>query len=116
MKTRFWIWCGFLLSFFVVTGSGVCEVASCGVFDYSFLENGTIESGLSEIKRVLKPDGILAVVDFKKEVEGPHGPPLSVRLRPEEVEQLVGKDGFKKERITEVGVYHYLILFIATDL
>lgn len=87
----------------------VCLMAN--VF-HELVENGAIESGLSEIRRVLKPDGILAVVDFKKDVEGPHGPPLSVRLSPEEVEQVVGKYGFKKERSTEVGAYHYLALFI----
>jgi len=60
---------------------------------------------------VLKPDGILAVVDFRKDAEGAHGPPLSVRLSPEEVQEVVDKHGFKKERSVHVGPYHYLVVF-----
>jgi ubiquinone/menaquinone biosynthesis C-methylase UbiE len=88
----------------------VCLMAN--VF-HEIVEKGTIEDGLREVRRVLKPDGILAVVDFRKDVEGSHGPPLSVRLSPEEVEGIVGRYDFKKERSVHVGLYHYLVVFFA---
>lgn len=70
-----------------------------------------VEGTLKEIFRVLKPDGVLAVVDFKK-VEGPPGPPIYFRMAPEEVEKIINKYGFKKKRIVEIGEYHYEITFI----
>ncbi len=58
----------------------------------------------------MKPNGILAIVDFKK-INGPPGPPLSLRMSPEEVEEIIGKYGFKKKKIVEVGGYHYAVIF-----
>ena len=72
------------------------------------------KEGGSTIKgmfRVLKPNGILAVVDFKK-IDGPPGPPLSIRLAPKEVEEITGKYGFKKKRVAEIGEYHYVVIFV----
>lgn len=73
--------------------------------------NNNVESGLKEIFRVLKSDSILGVVEFKK-IVGPPGPPLSIRMSPEEVEEIISKYGFKKERVIEVGKYHYAITFV----
>ena len=70
-----------------------------------------VESTLKEMFRVLKSNGILAVVDFKK-IEGPPGPPLSLRLSPEEVERIISKYGFKKRGIVEIGEYQYAITFV----
>ena len=68
------------------------------------------EGGLQEVVRVLKPAGLLAVLEFKK-VEGPPGPPLASRLAPEEVERIVGQFGLEKEKLVEVGLYNYLLIF-----
>ena len=88
-------------------GIDVCLMAN--VF-HGLVERDTIEYALREIRRVLKPDGILAVVDFKKNAERPPGPP-SVRLSPEEVEEVVAKHGFEKGYSVDIGPYQYLVLF-----
>ena len=54
--------------------------------------------------------GTLAIVEFDK-VAGPPGPPLNIRLNPEEVENLAAPYGFRKGRMTRVGPYNYLLLF-----
>ena len=64
-----------------------------------------------EIRRVLKPGGRLAVIEFKKE-ERTFGPPPEVSLSPEETEALVAPLGFKKHRYADLG-YNYLIQFTA---
>ena len=61
------------------------------------------------IDRVLKPGGGLAIIEFKK-VEDSPGPPLGVRLSPEETEEVVGRFGFMKERVMDLGPFHYLLM------
>lgn len=87
----------------------VCLMAN--VF-HDLVVNGAIKGDLTEIRRVLRPGGVLAIVDFKKNVQRPPGPPLSRRLSPNEVERLVSLYGLHRERGTEVGPCHYLMLFV----
>lgn len=63
----------------------------------------------SEIHRVLKPDGRLAIIECKKE-EMSFGPPLHMRLSPEELENLIEKYGFEKINLVDLG-YNYMIQF-----
>ncbi len=77
---------------------------------HGFVANKEVESILKGIFRVLKPDGMLGVVDFKK-IEGPPGPPMSIRMTPEEVEEIISRYGFKKRKEVEVGKYHYAVIF-----
>jgi len=90
----------------------VCLMAN--VF-HDLVEDGAVKGNLSEVRRVLKPGGVLAIVDFKKNVQRPPGPALSRRLDPVEVERVVRQYGLHRERGTEVGPYHYLILFTMCD-
>jgi ubiquinone/menaquinone biosynthesis C-methylase UbiE len=90
----------------------VCLMAN--VF-HDLVEDGAVEGDLTEVRRVLKPGGVLAIVDFKKNVQRPPGPPLSRRLSPDEVERVVSQYGLHWERGTEVGPFHYLILFTMCD-
>ena len=64
---------------------------------------------LKEIRRVLKPDGRLSIIECKKQGQS-FGPPQNVRLSPEEIEELVMLYGFKKIGCTDLG-YNYLIQF-----
>lgn len=75
---------------------------------HGFAIEGTLGPVLSEIKRVLKPGGTFAVVEFNK-VEGPPGPPYDVRLSPENVEKILEGHGFGIGGTEEVGKYHYLV-------
>ena len=72
------------------------------------------EGTLSEVRRTLKKKGTFAIVEYKK-IDGPPGPPIAIRLSPDEVEHLVGRYGFKRGRIVEVGPYHYLITFFIQE-
>lgn len=76
---------------------------------HGLVENDEADSTLKEIARVTEHNGKLAVVEFKKQ-ESPMGPPLSIRLSPDDVEALARDYGFSKERAQEVGPYHYAIV------
>jgi ubiquinone/menaquinone biosynthesis C-methylase UbiE len=55
---------------------------------HDLVQDGSAPGSLKEVARVLKPQGILAIVEFKKQ-DGPPGPPRAVRLRLEEVSMLL---------------------------
>lgn len=78
---------------------------------HDIVEAGNETGALSEIARVLCPKGQLAIIEFKK-IEGPPGPPLKIRLSPDEVEQMVSFFGFRKHGTpVEIGPHNYLIMF-----
>jgi ubiquinone/menaquinone biosynthesis C-methylase UbiE len=76
---------------------------------HGFVENNDVESVMKEIQRVIKQGGSFAVVEFKKE-ESTHGPPLHVRITPEEVEEIVKNYGFIVKEVEDVGTYHYAVI------
>ncbi len=75
---------------------------------HDFVEDHIDNEVLKEIVRVVKPGGILAVMEFKK-IDGPPGPPIHIRLSPENVTDMLGPYGFKQKRLADVGPYNYLI-------
>jgi len=76
---------------------------------HGLVENDEEEGAFEEIARVTAQNGRLAVVEFKKQ-ESPMGPPLSIRLSPDDVETLARRYGFSSESVQEVGPYHYAII------
>ncbi|WP_243373287.1 class I SAM-dependent methyltransferase [Geotalea sp. SG265] len=68
------------------------------------------DATLKEINRVLKDDGLLAVIEFKKIDRGP-GPPASIRMSEQEAEETIRKYGFRKTYLGEIGEFNYLLTF-----
>jgi ubiquinone/menaquinone biosynthesis C-methylase UbiE len=77
---------------------------------HGFLANGEIPNVMTETARVMKTGSTLAVVEFQK-IAGPPGPPISIRMTPEELEALISGYGFKKNKVAEVGPFHYAAMF-----
>jgi len=74
------------------------------------LDLADVEASLfGEIHRVLRCGGRLAVIECKKE-EQQFGPPLSMRLSPEEIESSAIRYGFEKVDLVDLG-YNYMIIF-----
>ena len=65
---------------------------------------------LREIRRVLKPGGTLALIEFKV-MDGPPGPPIGIRIAPETVSDLLAAFGFSFIKTMELGPFNYLSLF-----
>jgi SAM-dependent methyltransferase len=92
--------------------AGRVDVCLMATVLHDLVEAGTARGALTQVARVLKPGGVLAIVEFKK-IEGPPGPPLKIRLAPEEVERLVNPYGFRPVGpAMEVGPYNYLLRFV----
>ncbi len=103
------------ISKIIPLGDGSVDVCLMATVLHDLVEFAMADGALKEAHRVLKPGATLAIVEFDK-VEGPPGPPLRIRLAPQEVENLVGPYGFKKTRAARVGPYNYLILFTKSSI
>ncbi len=77
---------------------------------HDLIQDRTETGALREIGRVLKPRGTLAVIEFKK-IEGPPGPPIRIRIAPEEVEERLQPHSFSLLRVLDLGPFNYLALF-----
>jgi ubiquinone/menaquinone biosynthesis C-methylase UbiE len=78
---------------------------------HGLVDNGAVRGELREIKRVLRPEGTLAILDFRKDLDRPPGPPVSLRLDPLQTESLLSRYGFQQQSSAEAGRYHYLSVF-----
>ncbi len=81
---------------------------------HDFKEMNTSDPVLKQVKNLLKPRGHLAVIEFKK-IQGPPGPPIDIRLSPEETQNMVSAHGFRQIKSIDIGEYNYLALFKEED-
>jgi ubiquinone/menaquinone biosynthesis C-methylase UbiE len=85
---------------------------------HHFVGMGQTDEAISELKRITKPGGRIAVMDYKKMDTG-YGPSVRIKRNPEELEEMFIKNGLNKVQLdTEVGETlkdgsksHYLIVF-----
>lgn len=77
---------------------------------HDFEEADQTDAVLEQVKSLLKPNGCLAVIEFKK-VEGPPGPPIKIRLTENEANKIVTGYNFKKIKTVDVGDFNYMMTF-----
>lgn len=89
----------------------IIDICYMGNVLHGFVENDEVESVMKEVSRIIKPDGIFAVVEFKK-IENTPGPPMHVKMTPDEVKEIVQNYQFEVKEAAEVGTYHYSVISI----
>lgn len=85
---------------------------------HHFVSQKKVDEAIDELKRIIKPGGRIAVMDYKK-VDTGYGPPLKFKSSSEEMEGFFAKHDLKRVKLdTEVGEIlddgtksHYLIIF-----
>ena len=85
---------------------------------HHFVVQETADSAISELKRIIKPGGKIAVMDYKKMDTG-YGPPVKFKSSPEEMEEMFKKHDLEMVKLdTEAGevlddetMSHYIITF-----
>lgn len=88
-----------------IEGASVDLIYLSTVF-HGFSEND-IDGFQKEVKRLLKPNVLLAIVEIKKE-ETPFGPPLNIRFSPDELKETIT---LNPKSLVEVGEYFYMQTF-----
>ena len=85
---------------------------------HGFIARENSDEAISELKRVIKPDGKIAVMDYKKMDTG-YGPPFKFKIASHDLEKMFIKHGLKMVKLdNEVGEdlehgckSHYLAIF-----
>lgn len=87
------------------------SIDSClmGTILHDLSKNGQ-QAAIGEVARLVKPGGMLNILEFKKIEKGP-GPPLRIRMDEQEVEALVTEYGFTKVAGGEMGEFNYLLKY-----
>lgn len=75
---------------------------------HGFVRSGEVDQVMSNIVNVLKPGGIFAVVEFRK-AESSRGPPINIRVSPEDVGDILKKYQFEVVDSYEIGELHYIV-------
>ncbi len=76
---------------------------------HDIMHDGGHEAVLAEVGRVLKPEGTLAVLEFRK-IEGMPGPPVHIRLSEDELREVLFRNGFAVGSVSDNGDQFYLAL------
>jgi ubiquinone/menaquinone biosynthesis C-methylase UbiE len=71
------------------------------------------EAIIDEIRRVLKVDGRVVIIDFKKEISD-SGPPLSIRISKEQAKRFFKEKGLIPLKTHDLKL-HYLLVFGKTE-
>jgi ubiquinone/menaquinone biosynthesis C-methylase UbiE len=64
---------------------------------------------LNEVRRILRPDGRLAILDWRTDVTQPPGPPPDHRISSDAVTKMLTENGWATSHISHIGIYSYLI-------
>jgi ubiquinone/menaquinone biosynthesis C-methylase UbiE len=89
------------------------DVCFAAMVLHDLVREGCADRTLEEARRILRPQGTLAIVEFKK-FDGHPGPSIDVKLSPDQVEQIAAAHGFTRKEFAEIGPYNYLITFRPT--
>ena len=94
----------------IPVGNDSIDVCLMATVLHDLIEVKADHGALMETARIVKAGGTLAVIEFKK-IEPPPGPPVKIRLSPEELRAIVEPYGFAFQQIIDAGPYNYVALF-----
>ncbi len=86
---------------------GSCDLAFLGNIWHELDEPGTV---LAELRRILRPDGRVAILDWRTDVPYPPGPPPEHRVAPSSTEARLKGDNWRNVSFCHLGPYSYLLV------
>lgn len=103
---------------FIVLGDDTVDICLLINVFHGFIARKNTDEAITELKRVIKPDGKIAVMDYKK-IDTGYGPPFKFKIAPDDLEKMFIEHGFEMVQLDnevgedlEVGCKsHYLAIF-----
>ncbi|MGQ9513898.1 MAG: class I SAM-dependent methyltransferase [Thermoproteota archaeon] len=90
----------------IVTCEGCTDIVFFGIVLHYFQDPYKV---LTNARKMLKHDGILVNLDWRKE-DTCMGPPVSIRFDEQRASEIISSQGFRILTVTRSGKYHYLII------
>ncbi|MGZ7068986.1 MAG: class I SAM-dependent methyltransferase [Methanobacterium sp.] len=87
------------------------DICYMGNVLHGFVQNDNVDNVMREIKRILKPKGTFAVIEFKK-TENIPGPPMNVKITPKKVREIIEKHNLNFKNVEKVGDYNYSVIAV----
>lgn len=102
-----------MLRDFVATGTGLAANSMDAALLFNILHHEEPVALMKEALRVLKPNGMLAVIHWNYDPATPRGPAMEIRPRPEQCIEWGRETGFRfrKQDRFDLPPYHYGLLF-----
>ena len=98
---------------FIVDGAGLADSSCDLVMLFNILHAEEPLNILAETKRILTSKGKVAIIHWIPDPTTPRGPPMSIRPRPEQIQDWLKETGFNlKDRIIPLPPYHYGVIGI----
>ncbi len=95
---------------FITKGSSLDTNSVDYVMLFNILHGEESEKLLDESWRILKLNGIIGIIHWNYDPKTPRGPPMNIRLKPEQCIELAKSSGFVNPRIYDLKPYHYGII------
>jgi len=98
---------------FVGAGTGLADSSMDAALLFNILHHEEPVALMKEALRVLKPNGLLAVIHWNYDPMTPRGPAMEIRPRPEQCIEWGREAGlsFKEQDRYDLPPYHYGLLF-----
>ena len=98
---------------FVAAGTGLADNSMDAALLFNILHHEEPVALMKEALRVLKPNGMLAVIHWNYDPATPRGPAMEIRPRPEQCIEWGKEAGFRfnEQSRFDLPPYHYGLLF-----
>ena len=98
---------------FVTEGTGLADSSMDAALLFNILHHEEPVALMKEAYRVLKPNGMLAVIHWNYDPTTPRGPAMGIRPRPEQCIEWGSEAGFhfNEQNRYDLPPYHYGLLF-----
>jgi ubiquinone/menaquinone biosynthesis C-methylase UbiE len=99
-----------ILRDFISEGSGLKDSSVDFVMLFNILHLEKPTKLLKEAYRILTPGGKVGIIHWNYDPETPRGPPMNIRLRPEQIRSWAESVGFVFVKQLDLKPYHYAIV------
>ncbi|UGV41454.1 methyltransferase domain-containing protein [Methanococcoides orientis] len=95
---------------FISEGTGLEDESVDYVLLSHILHGAEPEKLLREAYRILRPNGKVVIIHWNYDPTTPRGPPIEIRIKPEQCIKLAIFSGFKNPMTYDLKPYHYGIV------